>query len=217
MAEEQQKTDCGAISWRIGAERKQQLIEKFGSASGLNVSNEVMDVFFLKYPELKEEFELLKAKAKEQEEEITRLRAEAEELKNASDASSSAEVEAARQTITELQNQLNEVGQKLTSKDLELDSLRETITANANDPTIMTIKVENEIERNFLQAIKTHLQERYNRAVSFYEIFVKSALLYNVEKRCDWFYPPLKDKEIEKVTGISIANWKKFLNQKESK
>ncbi len=217
MAEEQQKTDCGAISWRIGAERKQQLIEKFGSASGLNVSNEVMDVFFLKYPELKEGFETLKAKAKEQEEEITRLRAEAEELKNASDASFSAEVEAARQTIAELQNQLNEAGQKLTSKDLELDSLRETMAANANDPTIMTIKVENEIERNFLQAIKTHLQERYNRAVSFYEIFVKSALLYNVEKRCDWFYPPLKDKEIEKVTGISISNWKKFLNQKESK
>lgn len=217
MSEEQNKPDYGAISWRIGTERKQQLIEKFGSASGSDVCREVMDTYFKKYPELQEGFDWLKKKSDEQLEQIKSLSAEVEELKASAEASFSAEVEKATQTINDLQTQLNECGQKLTAKDLELDSMRETMTANANDPCVISVRVDNEIERKFLQAVKEHLQARYNREVSFYEIFVKSALLYNVEKRCDWFYPPLKDKAIEEATGLPIGTWKKFLTQKESK
>lgn len=214
MAEETKK-DVGAISWRIGEERKQQLIEKFGSASGTDVCREVMDTYFKKYPELQEGFNLLKKKSDEQLEQIKTLSAELEEVKGSTEAKFTAEVEKATQTIAELQQQINELGQQLTAKDLEIDSLKESITANQTDPAVIAIRVENEIERNFLHAIKNNLQKRYDRDVSFYEIFVKSALLYNVEKRCDWFYPALKDEQIEKVTGLKISQWKKFLSKKE--
>lgn len=217
MAEEQNKPDYGAISWRIGLERKNQLIEKFGSASGADVCKDVMDTYFLKYPQLQEGFDYLKQKGEDQSKEIQSLKKEIEELKASADASFSAEIQAAKETITDLQNQLNEAGQKLTSKDLELDAVKENFAAVQNDPTVISIRIENDIERKFLQAVQTHLQERYGREVSFYEIFVKSALLYNVEKRCDWFYPPLKDKQIEEATGLKISVWKQFLTQKEKK
>lgn len=217
MAEEQNKTDYGAISWRIGLERKNQLIEKFGSASGADVCKEVMDTYFLKHPQLQEAFDYLKKKSEDQSTEIQSLKKEIEELRTSADASFSAEIQAAKETITDLQNQLNEAGQKLTSKDLELDAVKENFAAVQNDPTVISIRIENDIERKFLQAVQTHLQERYGHEVSFYEIFVKSALLYNVEKRCDWFYPPLKDKQIEEATGLKISVWKQFLTQKEKK
>lgn len=215
MAEEKEKPDYGAVTWRLGTERKNQLIEKFGSASGADVCKEVMDTFFLKYPQLQEGFDYLKKKSEDQSTEIQSLKKEIEESRTSADASFGAEIQAAKETITDLQNQLNEAGQKLTSKDLELDALRESVASAKNDPEVISIRVENDIERKFLQELQAHLQRRYGREVSFYEIFVKSALLYNVEKRCDWFYPPMKDKQIEEATGLTIGTWKQFLTQKE--
>ena len=83
-----------------------------------------------------------------------------------------------------------------------------------SDESIISIRVDNAIIRNLLYALKKHLSERYKREVSFYEIFVLTTLLYNVEKRCEWFYPYLKDSEIEKITGKTIKEWKAFLKQK---
>lgn len=222
------KPDMGVVSWRIGAERKKILTERFGTPSGQAAIEEVMNIYFDLYPALKAEMELLQTENRSLQEIISDLQTEVTSLKTASDTKLEGEIAVAKETIDalkrekeefankvdELTNSLNESARNLTSITLENDNLKEELNNLKSDDSIISIRVDNAIVRNLLYALKKHLSERYKRDVSFYEIFVLTTLLYNVEKRCEWFYPYLKDSEIEKITGKTIKEWKAFLKQK---
>ena len=211
-----ERVDLGAVSWRVGSDRKNQLIEQFGSANSQIVADTVMDVFFDEYPSLKAMYEKLQKSHSELQEQFKILQEQ-------KDNEFGAEIHQARLHIEQLQKEkdeqeltANETARKLTALTIEVEKLQEENNdLRKEDPELIPIRVGNPIVRDLLQELKKHLQERYKREVSFYEIFVKSTLLYNIEKRCDWFYPPLKDSTIEEVSGKSIRQWKAFLLQKE--
>lgn len=205
-----------SITWRISEAQKTRLVEKFGTASGKNVPDTVLNGFFDELPALQEK--------------VTSLEAEIEELKA---SASNAVTTANSEEISGLQSQIESLTADLTSAKEECESLKEIIakkdslleekiavirelSAKADDPNVIAIVVDNPIIRKFLDAVKEHLEEKYERTVSFYEIFVMTTLLYNIEKRCDWFYPPLKDREIERITGKTVKEWERFFNQKEA-
>lgn len=204
-----EKVDYGAVSWRIGPERKNLLTKEFGSPSSIVASDRVMDVYFKDYPELQEKY--------------NELQKQYEELQEKRDDDFGSELKTARETIENLQkqieqltNQCNQTSLDLTNQTLNNDKLQaEIATLRKDDPSLISIRVENDIVRKFLDAVQESLQARYNRDVSFYEIFVMSTLLYNVEKRCDWFYPPLSDNKIKEITGKDVKQWKQFFKKKE--
>ena len=204
-----EKVDYGAVSWRIGVERKNLLTEEFGSPSSIVASDHVMDVYFKYYPELQEKY--------------SELQKRYEEMQEHKDDEFGSELRTARETIEDLQkqieqltNQCNQTSLDLTNQTLNNDKLQaEIATLRKDDPSLISIRVENDIVRKFLNAVQESLQARYDRDVSFYEIFVMSTLLYNVEKRCDWFYPPLSDYKIKEITGKDVKQWKQFFRKKE--
>lgn len=204
-----EKVDYGVVSWRIGVERKNLLTEEFGSPSSIVASDHVMDVYFKYYPELQEKY--------------SELQKRYEEMQEHKDDEFGSELRTARETIEDLQkqieqltNQCNQTSLDLTNQTLNNDKLQaEIATLRKDDPSLISIRVENDIVRKFLNAVQESLQARYDRDVSFYEIFVMSTLLYNVEKRCDWFYPPLSDNKIKEITGKDVKQWKQFFRKKE--
>jgi chromosome segregation ATPase len=222
------KPDMGVVSWRIGAERKRELTERFGTPSGQAAIESVMDVYFNQFPTLQEEHESVKSQLSHLQAENERLQTELQTLQTDYDTRFDGEVAAATETINALKAEkeefankvdqltleLNESARNQTSLTLQLEHLKEEMERAEADESIIRIKVSNEIVRKLLYALKQHLTERYEREVSFYEIFVLSTLLYNVEKRCKWFYPYLKDSEIEEISGKTIKEWKSFLKQK---
>lgn len=198
------------ITWRVSPTIKAKLEEEFGSASTQRATEAIINAYYVENPELK-------AKIAELEKAMSEGAAPSTGVSNS-------EFEAAKKRIAELEStikdkeeyinaladQFTEIQQKLEEKTEELDSLQ-----NEEDETLIPVYVTNEVVRKFLEAVKARLEKAYNREVTYYEIFVMSTLLYNVEKRCDWFYPPLQDSKIEEVTGKTIKEWKAFLSQKE--
>lgn len=205
-----------SITWRVSEEQKARIVEKFGTASGKNVPDAVLNGYF-------EELPALQAKTNELQKEIEELK---EQASNVVTTDNSEVIEALQKQIESLTAELNtakEENESLTGIIAKKDSLIEEkiavvreLSAKADDPNVIAIVVDNPIIRKFLDAVKEHLEEKYERTVSFYEIFVMTTLLYNIEKRCDWFYPPLKDKEIERITGKTVKEWERFFNQKEA-
>lgn len=207
---EKERKETVAVTWRVSPATKDRLIEEFGSASTQRASETIINAYYVENPELK-------AKIAELEKAISEGAAPSTGVSNS-------EFEAAKKRIAELEStikekedyinaladQFTEIQQKLEEKTEALESLQ-----NEEDETLIPVYVTNEVVRKFLEAVKARLEKAYNREVTYYEIFVMSTLLYNVEKRCDWFYPPLQDSKIEEVTGKSIKEWKKFLSQKE--
>lgn len=205
-----------SITWRVSEEQKARIVEKFGTASGKNVPDAVLNGYF-------DELPALQAKTNELQKEIEELK---EQASNVVTTANSEVIEALEKENTELKSRLDEVSNYLEALKVEYNKvnslLEEKVTtikelsAKADDPNVIAIVVDNPIVRKFLDAVKEHLEEKYERTVSFYEIFVMTTLLYNIEKRCDWFYPPLKDKEIERITGKTVKEWERFFNQKEA-
>lgn len=205
-----------SITWRVSEEQKARIVEKFGTASGKNVPDAVLNGYF-------DELPALQAKTNELQKEIEELK---EQASNVVTTDNSEVIEALEKENTELKSRLDGVSNYLEALKVEYNRvnslLEEKVTtikelsAKADDPNVIAIVVDNPIVRKFLDAVKEHLEEKYERTVSFYEIFVMTTLLYNIEKRCDWFYPPLKDKEIERITGKTVKEWERFFNQKEA-
>lgn len=205
-----------SITWRVSEEQKARIVEKFGTASGKNVPDAVLNGYF-------DELPALQAKTNELQKEIEELK---EQASNVVTTDNSEVIETLEKENTELKSRLDEVSNYLEALKVEYNKvnslLEEKVTtikelsAKADDPNVIAIVVDNPIVRKFLDAVKEHLEEKYERTVSFYEIFVMTTLLYNIEKRCDWFYPPLKDKEIERITGKTVKEWERFFNQKEA-
>jgi Skp family chaperone for outer membrane proteins len=225
MAEEKkERMEQVGMTWRIPIDMKQKLIDTFGNASGKDVSETVLGTYFTRYPEALKK--------------ISDLEKEVQELKDHPVSGVSESLFAEKQhkceilaeKVDSLEKQIEDQTRALQYKEEELTSVNSLVsrlqsdlekttneleTATAEDQSKLIISVDNEIIRNFLFAVKEHLEKRYHREVSFYEIFVKTTILYNVEKRCDWFYPPLKDDKIHEITGKTVKEWEKFLNQKE--
>lgn len=205
-----------SITWRVSEEQKARIVEKFGTASGKNVPDAVLNGYF-------DELPALQAKTNELQKEIEELK---EQASNVVTTDNSEVIEALEKENSELKSRLDEGSKYLEAVKVEYNRvnslLEEKVTtikelsAKADDPNVIAIVVDNPIVRKFLDAVKEHLEEKYERTVSFYEIFVMTTLLYNIEKRCDWFYPPLKDKEIERITGKTVEEWERFFNQKEA-
>lgn len=205
-----------SITWRVSEEQKARIVEKFGTASGKNVPDAVLNGYF-------DELPALQAKTNELQKEIEELK---EQASNVVTTDNSEVIEALEKENSELKSRLDEGSKYLEAVKVEYNRvnslLEEKVTtikelsAKADDPNVIAIVVDNPIIRKFLDAVKEHLEEKYERTVSFYEIFVMTTLLYNIEKRCDWFYPPLKDKEIERITGKTVKEWERFFNQKEA-
>lgn len=205
-----------SITWRVSEEQKARIVEKFGTASGKNVPDAVLNGYF-------DELPALQAKTNELQKEIEELK---EQASNVVATDNSEVIEALEKENTELKSRLDEVSNYLEALKVEYNKvnslLEEKVTtikelsAKADDPNVIAIVVDNPIVRKFLDAVKEHLEVKYERTVSFYEIFVMTTLLYNIEKRCDWFYPPLKDREIERITGKTVKEWERFFNQKEA-
>lgn len=205
-----------SITWRVSEEQKARIVEKFGTASGKNVPDAVLNGYF-------DELPALQAKTNELQKEIEELK---EQASNIVTTANSEVIESLEKENTELKSRLDEVSNYLEALKVEYNRvnslLEEKVTtikelsAKADDPNVIAIVVDNPIIRKFLDAVKEHLEEKYERTVSFYEIFVMTTLLYNIEKRCDWFYPPLKDREIERITGKTVKEWERFFNQKEA-
>lgn len=205
-----------SITWRISEAQKARLVEKFGTASGKNVPDAVLNGYF-------DELPALQAKTNELQKEIEELK---EQASNVVTTDNSEVIEALEKENSELKSRLDEVSKYIEALKVEYNRvnslLEEKVTtikelsAKADDPNVIAIVVDNPIVRKFLDAVKEHLEEKYERTVSFYEIFVMTTLLYNIEKRCDWFYPPLKDREIERITGKTVKEWERFFNQKEA-
>lgn len=205
-----------SITWRVSEEQKARIVEKFGTASGKNVPDAVLNGYF-------DELPALQAKTNELQKEIEELK---EQASNVVTTANSEEISGLQKQIESLTAELNtakEENESLTGIIAKKDSLIEEkiavareLSAKADDPNVIAIVVDNPIIRKFLDAVKEHLEEKYERTVSFYEIFVMTTLLYNIEKRCDWFYPPLKDREIERITGKTVKEWERFFNQKEA-
>lgn len=191
-----------SITWRVSEEQKARIVEKFGTASGKNVPDAVLNGYF-------DELPALQAKTNELQKEIEELK---EQASNVVTTDNSEVIEALEKEISELKVEYNRVNSLLEEK---VTTIKE-LSAKADDPNVIAIVVDNPIVRKFLDAVKEHLEEKYERTVSFYEIFVMTTLLYNIEKRCDWFYPPLKDREIERITGKTVKEWERFFNQKEA-
>lgn len=206
--EKERKTTV-AITWRVSPEMKQRFIQEFGSSSSNAVSDTIINAYYKVVPSLQSKIVELEKTLKEGgsfTEGVPESEHNAVKMKLAALESADKEKE---DNINVLSQQLQELQAKLEEKEDELEKLK------ASEEGLIPVYVTNEKVRTFLDTVKYHLEEKYGREVTFYEIFVMSTLLYNVEKRCDWFYPPLKDSKIEEVTGKTIKEWKAFLSQKE--
>lgn len=89
--------------------------------------------------------------------------------------------------------------------------------ANRNRENELTIEVQPKV-RQLLDVTSERLTKRYNTEITPGKLLLTMFLRYTVEKYSEWFYPvnTIPDSEIEKITGVSVAQWKKFLNGKES-
>lgn len=210
---EKEKEETIGITWRVPVSAKERLIEMFGSSSAKNVQEAVLDAFFNKLPEAEKKVaELEKQVAEVKENPVSGVPESVMQAAKDKIAELEKLVEATSEELADAKDRINQLEQTLEDKVTE----NKELTAKADDPEIIVIPVRNKIVRDFLDAVKEHLEEKYERTVSFYEIFVMTTLLYNIEKRCDWFYPPLKDKEIERITGKTVKEWERFFNQKEA-
>lgn len=206
---EKERKNTIAITWRVSPETKDRLIKEFGSSSSNAVSDTIINSYYKIVPSLQSKIIELEKALKEGGsfmEGVPESEYNAVKKKLAALESDDKEKE---DNINVLSQQLQELQAKLEEKEDELEKLK------ASEEGLIPVYVTNEKVRTFLDTVKDHLEEKYGREVTFYEIFVMSTLLYNVEKRCDWFYPPLKDSKIEEVTGKTIKEWKAFLSQKE--
>lgn len=206
---EKERKNTIAITWRVSPETKDRLIKEFGSSSSNAVSDTIINSYYKIVPSLQSKIIELEKALKEGgsfTEGVPESEHNAVKMKLAALESADKEKE---DNINVLSQQLQELQAKLEEKEDELEKLK------ASEEGLIPVYVTNEKVRTFLDTVKDHLEEKYGREVTFYEIFVMSTLLYNVEKRCDWFYPPLKDSKIEEVTGKTIKEWKAFLSQKE--
>lgn len=206
--EKERKTTV-AITWRVSPEMKQRFIQEFGSSSSNAVSDTIINAYYKVVPSLQSKIVELEKALKEGgafTEGVPESEHNAVKMKL---AALEAAVKEKEDNINVLTEQLRELQVKLEEKEDEVEALK------SEEEGLIPVYVTNEKVRTFLDTVKDHLEEKYGREVTFYEIFVMSTLLYNVEKRCDWFYPPLKDSKIEEVTGKTIKEWKAFLSQKE--
>lgn len=206
---EKERKNTIAITWRVSPETKDRLIKEFGSSSSNAVSDTIINAYYKVVPSLQSKIVELEKALKEGgsfTEGVPESEHNAVKMKLAALEAAAKEKE---DNINVLTEQLRELQVKLEEKEDELEKLK------ASEEGLIPVYVTNEKVRTFLDTVKDHLEEKYGREVTFYEIFVMSTLLYNVEKRCDWFYPPLKDSKIEEVTGKTIKEWKAFLSQKE--
>ena len=102
------KPDMGVVSWRIGAERKKILTERFGTPSGQAAIEEVMNIYFDLYPALKAEMELLQTENRSLQEIISDLQTEVTSLQTASDTKLEGEIAVAKETIDALKREKEE-------------------------------------------------------------------------------------------------------------
>lgn len=206
---EKERKNTVAITWRVSPETKDRLIKEFGSSSSNAVSDTIINAYYKVVPSLQSKIVELEKALKEGgsfTEGVPESEHNAVKMKLAALEAAAKEKE---DNINVLTEQLRELQVKLEEKEDEVEALK------SEEEGLIPVYVTNEKVRTFLDTVKDHLEEKYGREVTFYEIFVMSTLLYNVEKRCDWFYPPLKDSKIEEVTGKTIKEWKAFLSQKE--
>lgn len=207
---EKEKKETIGITWRVSPAMKERLIEEFGSSSSNKVSETILNAYYQVVPSLQSKIAELEKQLAEGSSVVSGVAmSEFEAAKNRILELESANKEQ-EENLNALSDQFREVQMKLEEKTEALEALQ-----NDEDETLIPVYVTNDIVRKFLETVKEHLEKMYDREVTFFEIFVMSTLLYNVEKRCDWFYPPLKDSKIEEVTGKSIKEWKTFLSKKE--
>lgn len=207
---EKEKKETIGVTWRVSPQTKDRLIEEFGSSSSNKVSETILNAYYNVLPSLQEKIAVLEKQVADGGSTVTGVPQSEFDAAKKRIAELEAAVSEKDETLTALSEQFKEVQMKLEEKTEALDALQ-----NEEDDSLIPVYVTNEIVRKFLETVKEHLEEKYEREVTYYEIFVMSTLLYNVEKRCDWFYPPLKDSKIEEVTGKTIKEWKAFLSQKE--
>lgn len=209
---EKEKEETIGITWRVPVSAKERLVEMFGSSSAKNVQEAVLDAFFNKLPEAEKKVaELEKQVAEVKENPVSGVPESVMQAAKDKIAELEKLVETTSESLADANDRINQLEQTLEDKITE----NKELSAKADDPEIIVIPVRNKIVRDFLEAVKSNLEEIYEREVSYYDIFVLSTLQYNVEKRCDWFYPPLKAKKIEEITGKTIKEWNRFLSQKE--
>lgn len=215
VMEEIQETEKKTIniSWRV-SKYVDELKAKFKSLNSKETTEEILTAYFVTLPTLQKEVEQLRANngCNVSNEQLECLQKENNDLKDS--------LEASKKVSVSYSETIDAMAEKIKVLEVTKEQQTNTITElnqrlnEIDGARAINLKIDNEIVWELLQAVKTNLCKRYNRDVSFYEIFVNTTLQYNVEKRCAWFYPYLSDEQIVRISNKSIREWKSFLSQK---
>ncbi len=106
---------------------------------------------------------------------------------------------------------ISEQAKTIASLQEENKLLEEKLARHSETPSDGVVVNPSPIEKALLEATVAKLSERYKKEITAEEILRKIFLRYTVEQYCEWFYPfVMKDRDIEKITGKTIAELKRF-------
>lgn len=121
-----------------------------------------------------------------------------------------AENEQLNAEIVELESQINQLDGKISELRSALEIAEYQQKNSENNIVIDFTPQEFQLVKLTIERIK----ERRKIGVLTPSNLLRTMFLrYTIERQCEWFYRhELKDKEIEQITGKTIAEWKKYFN-----
>lgn len=119
------------------------------------------------------------------------------------------DLEKTNEQYNELQNQLATAKTENEHLSKSLEEISEKLLPN---DVICRLSAQ---EHALLDTTLQRLSEKHGIEITGSDLLRKIFLRYTIERYTEWFYKfVISDRDIEQITGISVSDWKAFLNGK---